>query len=182
MVDEKDKDKLTLVAEIIGIIGGIISILSFILNFTGNNNEYLSIFTKINPLLIAIISIIILIVVAIRKRMNHGKTDELKHWHFTPHKKIASFESLGFKWDVTIPNDEYDLSLENIHDKFDISPEPKCKNCDIKLDSPKDYIIYYKYDCFNCDFTKRKWDCLEKITDHANILFKKEIEKRIKKK
>ena len=176
MVEDKDKNKITLIAEIIELIAGIISIISTILSF--NNNEFLPIFININPIYIAVISIFILIIVDIRKRMNDGKTNMLKHWHFTPHKKIGSFESLGFKWDVTIPEDECKVSQDN----FDISPEPKCINCDLTLDGPKDCILYYKYDCFNCDFTKRKWDCLEKITDHVNELFKKELNKKINDK
>lgn len=183
MVNNKNKSNLTLLAEIIGIVGGIITIISFLLPLFGIKYEgFLSIFIKINPIYIAILSIVLLVIVAIRKRMNQGKTDILKHWHFTPHKKIASFDCLGFKWDVTIPDEEYDLSLISIRDNFDISPEPKCPNCDLKLDSPKDYMIFYKYTCFNCNFKKMKWDCLEKITDHVNELFRKEIDRKIKNK
>ena len=38
------------------------------------------------------------------------------------------------------------------------------------------------YNCFNSNFKKIKWDCLEKMTDHANELFKKEIDKKINNK
>ena len=41
MANDKHKDKLTLVAEIIGIIGGTISIISFILPPFGVNNSLL---------------------------------------------------------------------------------------------------------------------------------------------
>ena len=184
MDNDKHKDKLTLVAEIIGIIGGTISIISFILPPFGVNNSLLEFF-YLNPIyaiILFIISILIILIAIIRKRMNHGNTDIIKHWHFTPHKKIASYDCLGFKWDVTIPEDEYDLSLKSIRDNFDISQEPKCPHCDLKLDPPKDYIIFYMYNCFNCNFKKIKWDCLEKMTDHANELFKKEIDKKINNK
>ena len=181
MVNDQNKNKLTIIAEIIGIIGGIITIISFTLQLSGINYNigFFSILFKINLIPIAIISIILLFIVAIRKRMNHGKTNIIKHWHFTPHKKICSFNCLGFKWDVTIPNEVYNISLKTIRNNFDISPEPKCPNCDLKLDPAKDYIIFYKYDCFNCNFKKAKWDNLEKITDHANELFKKELDKKI---
>lgn len=183
MVEDTPKNKLTLAAEIIGIIGGIVSIISFTLFLFGFNNTDSIIGFLFNPLyafILFIISILILITVAIRKKMNNGKTDKLKHWHVTPYRKVCYINAYDMKWDVEIPEDET-RSLMNIYKYFDISPEPKCMECNTKLEH-HDNIYWYTYSCFKCSFKKRTWSNLEKLNDHVSEEFKIEIENRIKGK
>ena len=183
MVDDKHKNKLTLAAEIIGIIGGLISIISFISPLFGINTNILFGLFNLNPIYsiaLFIISILILVTVAIRKEMNQGKTDIVKHWHFTTHKTVCFIKAYDMKWDVEIP-EEKSRSLINIYNFFDIPENPKCEKCDTKLEY-HDNILWYTYSCFNCSFKKRTWINLERLTDRVNEDFKVEIKNRIKRK
>ena len=74
---EDNKNKITLVAEIIGIIGGIISIISFILQLLRLNNtdSLLGVFNSnpLYPIILFSISCLILITVTIRKKNDTWK-------------------------------------------------------------------------------------------------------------
>ena len=183
MVDDKHKNKLTLAAEIIGIIGGLISIISFISSLFGFNGSILFGLFNLNLIyatLLFFISMLILATVAIRKEMNEGKTDIIKHWHVVPYKKVCFANAFDMKWDVEIPEDEPE-NLINVYNNFDIPPKPKCEKCNVKLDY-QDNFLWYTYDCFNYSFKKRTWQCLEKLTDHVNEAFRAKLEEDIKMK
>ena len=132
------------------------------------------------PWYIYLLFVIIAIVVKIRLKMNEGKTDILKHWHIVPYKKVCFANAFDMKWDVEIPKGE-PVNLINVYNNFDIPPKPKCEKCNVKLDY-QDNFLWYTYDCFNCSFKKRTWQCLEKVTDHVNEVFSAKLEEDIKKK
>lgn len=178
------------------IIGGAISLffsfIPFIFSLHNTINSNMSYFEALSqiPMYIYVVFFIpLLVFIYIRLKMNEGKTNTINFSYFVSCQAVCYIIAFDMKWDVEIPKDELInlmngselIKLLTIYDNFNISSEPKCPICNVKLDY-QDNLLWYTFDCFNCSFKKRTWKNSDRLTKHVNEIFKVKLENKLMKK
>ena len=178
MVNEKYKE-IILSETIKGIFSFIIFLIPFIwagIQSIFTNASVIDLLLKM-PVYVYLTFIIISIVFYIRMKMSEGKINMITVYDIGFYKKISAYnDEYGMKWDIEIPEDKRNWSVNDIQ----INPEPTCQNCGVTL-THKDNLLWYTYHCFKCDLKRRTWMSNDKIIFQIRELSKIELKEKLKK-
>lgn len=173
-------DKLGIFANIITIVAGAITLISFTISSqitTGNAFQWTQGLETIHWIILAIVVIAAasLIGIAYRKhQLNHrGGVAIIRPYYLRP-VWLFDYPYADVLWEV------YTSSRAQISHEQDIQVRvpPKCKNCQTKLEESKGFWGGYMWKCIGCGFSKKNRDYFSKEANRAERLAERQLQEQ----